>query len=230
MKRLCKSLDDALAIVSILILILVFSVLIPFRAKQDVAELRKCRPTLTMVIPIPLPNAEFCFQCAENRAIAKTLIDGNFALKERIDSLEFPTVDVVLTSLGTYYITGYTSLECGGSVMTASGATVHKDDSSMTNPTTCAIDPALHDFGDLFYLENFGYYIAEDTGSAVRGKHLDLYFHDGEYDYALSITGYYEVFSVEYVYGTTTAGECDVRKIMAQEMLSIIEGENVYDY
>lgn len=161
-------------------------------------------------ISIPMPDAEYCFMCSENRKEAKKVIDAGIGIKEKIDSLEFPTETMILTSLGTYYITGYTSIECGGSTMTASGATCHKG-----NPTTCAIDPKLHDFGDLFYIAEFDtVYVAEDTGSAVKGKHLDLYFWDSEYNYALSITGYYEVFSVEYEYGSVQASKYDISELV----------------
>lgn len=214
-----KQENKSIGMVSLIILAIMFSILIPFHSKEELEELRKLRPYYSIHITIPLPNAEYCFMCSENRVKAKSVMYKVTDIQDRIDTLEFPTVDVVLTSLGTYYITGYTSLECGGSTMTASGATVHKADSSITNPTTCAIDPALHDFGDIFYLEEFGYYIAEDTGSAVKGKHLDLYFHDSEYNYALSITGKYEVFAVEYVYGTELASKYDIKEMVASETI-----------
>lgn len=124
----------------------------------------------------------------------KMVLQNHEDLEKLMAHVIMPVERMILTDIGTYYITGYTSLECGGSTMTASGATVHKG-----NPTTCAIDPALWDFGDLFYIPYFDQvYVAEDTGSAVKGKHLDLYFYDDEYNYALSITGYYQVYSVEY--------------------------------
>lgn len=168
------------------------------------------------------PDVDWVFVVKANYEKAEGVLAEYQTIQDTIDTLEFPTVDVVLTSLGNYYITGYTSIECGGSTITASGATVHKADSSITNPTTCAIDPALHDFGDIFYLEEFGYYVAEDTGSAVKGKHLDLYFHDDEYNYALSITGKYEVFAVEYVYGTELASKYSIKELVALENLGFI--------
>ena len=213
--------NRSIGLVSIIVLVIVLSVFIPSEGKEP-EELRKCRPIVHVTILLPIPNAEYCFMCAKNKKQAMSVMDNVTGIQDRIDTVEFPTVDVVLTSLGTYYITGYTSLECGGSTMTASGATVHKADSSITNPTTCAIDPALHDFGDIFYIENFGYYIAEDTGSAVKGKHLDLYFHDDEYNYALSITGKYEVFAVEYVYGTELASKYSIKELVALENLGFI--------
>lgn len=182
-------------------------------------EIRKCKPIVQIHISIPVPNVEYCFMCSENRVKAKSVMDKVTDIQDRIDTLEFPTVDVVLTSLGTYYITGYTSWELNGSVQTASGAICHKADSiedSLNNPTTCAIDPSLHDFGDVFYLESFGYFIAEDTGSAILGKHIDLYYgltYEDNQE-ALTITGYYEVFSVEYEYGSVQASKYDISELV----------------
>lgn len=174
----------------------------PQKLKADIHK-----PTLTA------PDVSKAFEVKAAREAAKKVIDTNLDIREAIDSITFPTEEMVLTSLGTYYITGYTSIECGGSTMTASGATCHKG-----NPTTCAIDPKLHDFGDLFYIAEFDQvYVAEDTGSAVKGKHLDLYFWDDEYNYALSITGYYEVFAVEYVYGEELASKYNIQALVAKE-------------
>lgn len=181
----------------------------PQKLKADIHK-----PTLTA------PDVSKAFEVKAAREVAKKVIDTNLDIREAIDSITFPTEEMVLTSLGTYYITGYTSIECGGSTTTASGTTCHKAASvadSINNPTTCAIDPALHDFGDVFFLESFGYFIAEDTGSAVKGKHLDLYFWDDEYNYALSITGYYEVFAVEYVYGEELASKYNIQALVAKE-------------
>ncbi len=174
----------------------------PQKLKADIQQ-----PTLTA------PDVSKAFEVKAAREVAKKVIDTNLDIREAIDSITFPTEEMVLTSLGTYYITGYTSIECGGSTTTASGATCHKG-----NPTTCAIDPKLHDFGDLFYIAEFDQvYVAEDTGSAVKGKHLDLYFWDDEYNYALSITGYYEVFAVEYVYGEELASKYNIQALVAKE-------------
>ena len=103
-------------------------------------------------------------------------------------------------SLGSYFITSYCPYECGGSWQTASGATCHRADyeDRLKDPTTCAIDRKIHSFGDLFYIEEFDrVFIAEDTGSAVKNKHLDLFYID--YSDVVSFpTGYYEVYSVYY--------------------------------
>lgn len=171
---------------------------------------------------VEIPDVSYVFDINANYDKAKAVMDGFSEIRAAMDTVTLPTVEIELTDLGTYYITGYTSVECGGSTMTASGATCHKASSyndSFINPTTCAIDPALHDFGDLFFIEGFGCYVAEDTGSAVKGKHLDLYFWDSEYNYALSITGYYKVYAVEIVYGTVQATKYDIQQQVAYKVI-----------
>lgn len=210
--------NRSIGFVSLIILAIVISTLIPTKQAEPEAPV-KFRPIVSIRISFPLPDVEYCYMCSENKANAKVVIDSCLDIKEHIDELEFPTVDVVLTSLGNYYITGYTSWELNGSVQTASGAICHKADSiedSFNNPTTCAIDPSLHDFGDVFFLESFGYFIAEDTGSAILGKHLDLYYgltYEDNQE-ALTITGYYEVFSVEYEYGSVQASKYDISELV----------------
>lgn len=110
-----------------------------------------------------------------------------------------------LESLGYYYITAYSPLETNY-WYTASGTYCHAADyeNRYTEPTTCAVDPNLHHIGedgDLFYIEEFDtVYIAEDTGGAVKGKHIDVCFTDDTLDSVYNFpTGYYEVYSVKVI-------------------------------
>ena len=112
------------------------------------------------------------------------------------------TVKVMYTeSLGYYFITAYSPLETG-SWYTATDTYCHRADEEYrySDPTTCAIDPSLHDFGDLFYIEEFDrVFVAEDTGGAVLGKHIDICFTDDTLESVYNFpTGYYEVYSVYY--------------------------------
>lgn len=85
---------------------------------------------------------------------------------EELNCLFYATVPI-----GRYYITAYNHKETG-SKKTASGATCHEG-----TITTCAADPKYHKFGE--YLEIDGrIYRVEDTGSAVKKKHIDLYFQN----------------------------------------------------
>jgi 3D (Asp-Asp-Asp) domain-containing protein len=135
-----------------------------------------------------------------------------------LDKIPLLSVELELESLGYYFITAYCPAECGGSWTTASGSICHRANyyNRYTEPTTCAIDKQLNSFGDTFYISEFDrVFIAEDTGSAVKNKHLDLFYI--EYEDVLSFqTGYYEVYSVEYNYSFVPAVDYDVR-ILIQE-------------
>ena len=85
------------------------------------------------------------------------------------DLEEYTCLMYATEPIGRYYITAYNHLETG-SKMTASGATCHEG-----LITTCAADPRYHKFGE--YLEIGGrVYVVEDTGSAVKKRHIDIYF------------------------------------------------------
>lgn len=205
-------------------LFLIITIIGPYIYDAAMAEPEPIKP-IHISVPEPhltVPDVSFAFEVEANREKAAKVLEEAIKRKAIMDTVMLPTVEVKKTNLGTYYITGYTSVECGGSTMTASGSTCHKAASyedSFYNPTTCAIDPALHDFGDFFFIEGFGCYVAEDTGSAVKGKHLDLYFWDDEYGYALSITGYYTVYSIEFIYGEVPATNYDIHKLVADKVI-----------
>ena len=104
--------------------------------------------------------------------------------EEALESFEgFTSYFLELEPLGKYYITAYSPQETG-SWITASGIKLHRadNDNRYTEPTTCAVDPKLHKIGKngvKFYIEEFDrVFIAQDTGSAVKGRHLDLAYTD----------------------------------------------------
>jgi len=97
--------------------------------------------------------------------------------------------------IGRYYITAYNHKETG-SKQTASGTTCHEG-----NITTCAADVwgGYFKFGD--YIEVGGrLYRVEDTGSAVKKKHIDLYFASYS-DMARYGSNYQEIYRVEFPFG-----------------------------
>ena len=106
---------------------------------------------------------------------------------------EFNCLFYATVPIGRYYITAYNHKETG-SKMTASGKTVHEG-----TITTCAADPKYHKFGQ--YLEIGGrIYVVEDTGSAVKKKHIDLYFAD--YKAMAKYGSHYEnIYRVEFPFG-----------------------------
>lgn len=129
--------------------------------------------------------------------------------------------DMELTYLGRYYITAYSPSECGYNGenfpcgwTTASGEICHRADYEhrLSEPTTAAISRSVHSFGDEFYLPDFDRtFVAEDTGSGVRGYHLDLFYEDyeGEESVMSFPTGYFDVYAVEWVEVTVIVTEED---------------------
>lgn len=85
------------------------------------------------------------------------------------EELEMSALFYATEPIGRYYITAYSHLETGSKI-TASGGKVHQG-----NITTCAADvPKYFRFGD--YIEVGGrIYRVEDTGSAVKKRHIDIY-------------------------------------------------------
>ena len=62
---------------------------------------------------------------------------------------------------------------CGGSGITKSGAPTQVG-------TTIAVDPSVIPLGTTVYIEGVGFRTAQDTGGAVKGKHIDILvqYHD----------------------------------------------------
>jgi 3D (Asp-Asp-Asp) domain-containing protein len=129
------------------------------------------------------------------------LLDELGAIQDQYTPVVITYEEMELTYQGTYFITAYCPAECGGSWSTASGETCHRADweDRYSEPTTCAISRSIHSFGEVFYIEEFDRtFVAEDTGPGVQGKHLDLFYED--YSDVLSFpTGYYTVYTVEWV-------------------------------
>ena len=59
---------------------------------------------------------------------------------------------------------------------TATGVPAVAGDGSKANPHLIAVDPAVIPLKSLVYMEGYGFARAEDTGSAIKGKAIDLLF------------------------------------------------------
>ena len=139
-------------------------------------------------------------------------IYSDFIEKEEQDLSEYDSYLLELEPLGKYFITAYSPQETG-SWLTASGIKLHRAtyENRYTEPTTCAVDPKLHKIGKngvKFYIEAFDrVFIAQDTGSAVKGKHLDLAYTDLKSVKSFP-TGKYQVYRV-----------VNVIKVQAEEVI-----------
>ena len=70
----------------------------------------------------------------------------------------------------TYYCDERRPHICGGSGITASGAPTKVG-------TTIGVDPSVIPLGTTVYMEGLGFRVAQDTGSKVGGKHIDVLVH-----------------------------------------------------
>jgi 3D (Asp-Asp-Asp) domain-containing protein len=68
---------------------------------------------------------------------------------------------------GPARVTMYTCVELGGCAPTASGI--------WPEPGMVAVDPKLIPLGSTVWIQGLGTFLAADTGSLVKGAHLDVY-------------------------------------------------------
>ena len=157
---------------------------------------------LDMAVPLP----------KDNKTTQAPEIASDFIEREVQDLSEYDSYLLELEPLGKYYITAYSPQETG-SWQTASGIKLHRAtyENRYTEPTTCAVDPKLHKIGKngvKFYIEAFDrVFIAQDTGSAVKGRHLDLAYTDLKSVKSFP-TGKYQVYRV-----------VNVTKVYAEEVI-----------
>lgn len=91
-----------------------------------------------------------------------------------------------------YACTGKRPSDSGFGV-TATGTYVRRNPDGYS---TVAVDPDVIPLGTRLYIEGYGYAIAEDTGGAVNGKIIDLYFEPGTKEYRRWHTHYVNVYII----------------------------------
>lgn len=113
---------------------------------------------------------------------------------EPVDLENYSCLMYATKPIGRYYVTAYNHEETGSKI-TASGKTCHEG-----TITTCAADvPKYLKFGDVIEVDG-RLYVVEDTGSAVKKRHVDLYFKSYK---AMSKYGsnYQNIYKVEFPFG-----------------------------
>ncbi len=68
--------------------------------------------------------------------------------------------------------TAYTASCSGCSGTTATGVNLH----SNPNAKVIAVDPNVIPLGSKVYVEGYGYAVASDTGGAIKGSKIDVFF------------------------------------------------------
>ncbi len=109
---------------------------------------------------------------------------------EMIDKLEAEKNTVRLTSLGEFLLTGYCDCEICNGIWT--GYPCYNGEMAEEG-YTIAVDPDVIPINSFVWIDGVRYK-AQDTGSAIIGKHIDIFVgsHEGCYDDFCN--GYHEVY------------------------------------
>lgn len=109
-----------------------------------------------------------------NKEIKEELITEPIETTTTTTTIEEPE----LTSLGSFKVTAYCCCQkCCGKAPTHSAYGLTASGTKATEGRTVAVDPDIIPLGTTVYLNNIPY-IAEDTGSAIKGNKIDLFIND----------------------------------------------------
>lgn len=112
-------------------------------------------------------------EAARKAAEYKQLLDAASVTRTVAYSTAYLASDAIkanATALGNYKLTFYDDcVACNGNnlAMTASGT-------SLTEGRTIAVDPSVIPLGSRVFIEGYGVFVAEDTGSAIKGNKIDI--------------------------------------------------------
>lgn len=92
--------------------------------------------------------------------------------------VEIETIEPELTNLGSFTVTAYCCCkECCDKEETNPYYGITATGTKATEGRTIAVDPDIIPLGTTVYLNGTSY-VAEDTGSAIKGKKIDLFIND----------------------------------------------------
>lgn len=148
------------------------------------------------------------------RYISNDEIDAPKKLEEALDLGQYPTKKVLAT--------GYTAgAESTGKKpshpqygITYSGVKVKRDLYS-----TIAADTSVFPIGTILFIPDYGYGVVADTGSAIKGNRIDLYYQTVEEVFSKWGKKELEVYIVEYGNGKLT--EEKLKKLNETEALQV---------
>lgn len=93
-------------------------------------------------------------------------------IMQQPDISEFPN-----RKLGRFSLTWYSPKELGkpANKLRTSTGTQPKEG------RTIAVDPSIIPYGSIVYIQDYGYFIAEDCGGAIKENRIDIYTNSHEY-------------------------------------------------
>lgn len=141
----------------------------------------------------------------EEFSMSSSIVDvSSISLDEMIDWSKYPSNKVIATG----YTAGYESTgkhpSHPGYGITYSGVHVRRDLFS-----TIAADPSLYPIGTILYIPGYGYGVVADTGSAIKGNKIDLYYETVEDVYKKWGKKEVEVYLIKRGDGKLTEAELD---------------------
>ena len=135
------------------------------------------------LILLNIYQAYHCKQLMEHQAeiFRETLSNQTDTYLDLVKAEEPMKTNYPKKNIGKFQLSFYTPTELKKPYEKLKTATSTKPKEGRT----IAVDPKVIPFGTLVYIEGFGYRIAEDTGSAIKGNRIDIFMMD--YNKALSL-------------------------------------------
>lgn len=148
--------------------------------KKKDAKLPKGKEKIISTGQKGLVTKEYEVVLENGKEVSRKLINKNYIKDKRDQIVAVGTkVNKVQVSRGAetgeeYYVssTAYTANCNGCSGVTATGINLHQN----PNIKVIAVDPRVIPLGTKVYVEGYGYAVAADTGSAVKGYKIDVFF------------------------------------------------------
>lgn len=155
---------------------------------------------------------------AQQTYVSSAVVEAIQTLEESIDLSQYPSHEVTAT--------GYTAgIESTGKTpehpaygITFSGVNVKRDLYS-----TIAADTDLFPIGTVLFIPGYGYGVVADTGSAIKGNKLDLYFPTVDDVYKQWGKQTVHVYVIEE--GTGELSEADLEKLNQDESLQVFRSQ-----
>lgn len=93
-------------------------------------------------------------------------------ITQQPDIKEFPN-----RKLGKFILSWYSPKELGkpASKLRTSTGSIPKEG------RTIAVDPSIIPYGSIIYIQDYGYFIAEDCGGAIKENRIDIFTNSHEY-------------------------------------------------